>query len=867
MRHGQRIGLLWAAFAVRVFGLGSQSVWFDEGWSAYAAAQPSLVAAINADTTNPPLYYVLLYLTAPQFGESTFALRYVSLLLGMLIIPLAARLADRILPSASTVVVGLLAFSAPLVWASQEMRMYTLLAVLVLWAALAFERLRHPHPPWHVWAGLLIAETALLYSHNTGPAVVLWLNAAVGIGWLVGGGRGMVSPLRGSAPNAQELARRKRLKRLRPNPLWWLAGQALVGLLYAPWFVARFLLVAGANSALVRRTPPSFDIWEALWVAPWAAVGDMQALTRFAAVALAIFLITVPLRKVGWVLLHAALLTLSVLLGLAVLGNELHGRYLVMVVPLVLIAQGVGLARIPRPQLRFVLLMVFIAGYWLNAFIVGTVPGYRHDDARGMVAHYANTLTAVDSVVAWSYADRYDLRYYWERQNVAAARVTLPEGADLDAVLPLLPTGGDISLNVWYTQRADYRGMLPCLLGHGTTSPPEQFTTNGMTTLTYRAPQIDASEFAPVDAAFTVAENVQAAPLPTDFTANMAACVPVRLTTAQPISAELKAAVAVLNPLGDVIAQADAIFANARQQTTADLSATGETLTAYPLLRLPLGTPPGEYAVTLRLYDEIDAVNGYDVLVDGSAAGKDTPLGTWRVVPGAVWQHDDTRVGLLSADMRVFETGEPLYNGDVFTLDFLWRGEVLPLTLRALDGAWSVEIPPSATVTDNLTRDWRAVQIPLDATAGLAEVAMPDGQTVWRITVMQRPIIVEPPSVDVEVGALYPGIGELVGYRDLIDTADGLQVTLVWRAAADAPPSTDYTVFVQSLSGGEVRAQSDRQPANGDRPTSGWRPGEYIVDTHTLPGEAGETLIAGLYTPAGRIRTAAGVDAVMLLQP
>ena len=59
--------LLLLATAVRLFQIQSQSIWFDEGWSAYAAAQPTLVAAWNADPTNPPLYYVLLNLAAHWF--------------------------------------------------------------------------------------------------------------------------------------------------------------------------------------------------------------------------------------------------------------------------------------------------------------------------------------------------------------------------------------------------------------------------------------------------------------------------------------------------------------------------------------------------------------------------------------------------------------------------------------------------------------------------------------------------------------------------------------------------------------------------------------------------------------------------------
>lgn len=97
-------------------------------------------------------------------------------------------------------------------------------------------------------------------------------------------------------------------------------------------------------------------------------------------------------------------------------------------------------------------------------------------------------------------------------------------------------------------------------------------------------------------------------------------------------------------------------------------------------------------------------------------------------------------------------------------------------------------------------------------------------------------------------------------------------MALVWQAVETTPLS--YTVFVQLVDeSGRVIAQSDSVPADETRPTTGWRPGEYIEDSHLLkfnenaaPGSA--TLIAGLYDPATgqRVRLADGTDAVMLMR-
>ena len=135
--------LLLLAIVVRLYHIQSQSIWFDEGWSAYAAAQPTLVSAWNADPTNPPLYYVLLNVAAHFFGTSEFALRFVSLLLGLPLIPLVFQLARRTAKSerAGHYAALLTTFSAPLWWASQEARMYTLLALLMTICALAWWQL------------------------------------------------------------------------------------------------------------------------------------------------------------------------------------------------------------------------------------------------------------------------------------------------------------------------------------------------------------------------------------------------------------------------------------------------------------------------------------------------------------------------------------------------------------------------------------------------------------------------------------------------------------------------------------------------------------------------------------------------------
>ena len=72
----------------------------------------------------------------------------------------------------------LTAVSAPLWWASQEARMYTLLALLIVVCALAWWIADVSSAPRGLDCALA-GELALLYAHNTGPVAVIWLKSSL----------------------------------------------------------------------------------------------------------------------------------------------------------------------------------------------------------------------------------------------------------------------------------------------------------------------------------------------------------------------------------------------------------------------------------------------------------------------------------------------------------------------------------------------------------------------------------------------------------------------------------------------------------------------------------------------------------------
>ena len=84
-----------------------------------------------------------------------------------------------------------------------------------------------------------------------------------------------------------------------------------------------------------------------------------------------------------------------------------------------------------------------------------------------------------------------------------------------------------------------------------------------------------------------------------------------------------------------------------------------------------------------------------------------------------------------------------------------------------------------------------------------------------------------------------------------------LPVTLTWQAVGDLT-GQQLTAFVHLLnSEGRVVAQEDHVPQRGERPTSGWLPGEVVADRYDLSLRADLTpgtyvLEIGLYWADGR---------------
>src|SRR5512136_1474233 len=89
--------VLLLAFALRVYKLGDQNVWWDEGFSVWVARHDlGALTTIAAGDTHPPLYYWLLHPWMLVTGPSEFAIRLPSLMFGVIAVALAYRLGRQL---------------------------------------------------------------------------------------------------------------------------------------------------------------------------------------------------------------------------------------------------------------------------------------------------------------------------------------------------------------------------------------------------------------------------------------------------------------------------------------------------------------------------------------------------------------------------------------------------------------------------------------------------------------------------------------------------------------------------------------------------------------------------------------------------
>lgn len=179
------------AAALRFYRLDAESLWLDEIFSVNFVAVRSpaqVVTDVLHMDYHPPGWYLLLNGWASLWGCSDYAMRALSAVLGVAAVPVAVLLCWEAFRCRYTAgLCGLLlAISPTHLRYAQEVRMYVLLVLLwplVIWALL---RVWRHGARWGNGTALLLATTALAYSHGgagllTLPFVVVVLGIRSGL--------------------------------------------------------------------------------------------------------------------------------------------------------------------------------------------------------------------------------------------------------------------------------------------------------------------------------------------------------------------------------------------------------------------------------------------------------------------------------------------------------------------------------------------------------------------------------------------------------------------------------------------------------------------------------------------------------------
>lgn len=900
------IVILFLAFAVRVWNLGTQSLWHDEAWSVFSGYNPYAPMGIRgADLNAGFAYYSTLALWMRLTGDEVWGMRYWSVLLSLITVAVVALTAQRFLGRRAAILAALLCAFNPMLWVfAQEIRAYVWMPLSAVLLLLLVERLLRAAPsPLRIWLGIAVVEILALYAQNLAVPLVAWLNVTVGIGLLLD----------------------RRWRRLRN----WALMQIGLLLVYLPWLLTQ----RPTGSAL--NTPPAlsldllWSIWQAHFIGVKALVNAdslisllLAALGVLAIIAL-VWLLRQGRSRARWIVLSQVIaIPVFEVAIIRAASIDFHPRYFIVSVPAALIAMAGGVAlltridpqaatpwlsRVVRGALQAALVIAAVAVLMRVATVTYSNPIYQHDDFRSIAQHYA-TLTAQDAIII-PYGWEPTLDYYGRKLGIKAKWVEIPYQSSAQTILAQLPAALQgvqrAELLTWFQLPADVRGAYSCILG-AVGQKTEEKTVSGLRTDRYDALYAAIPLTVEASALRFGGLELSADPAPSGLVGTQSVCLisTWRLTT--PTDRAWHMVARLYNQLykqqanqlyyqqaGWMIAQRDALMLNDRQQPTTRWKA-GDSVTLFHDLPLPEGAPAARYPITLGVYDP---ASGTTIPAEQRIGNADfTPAGLtplWAtpllaLVPSAApaLSADVTNSDRLLNDRVAFDSVAGLPTeamaGDVLRLTLALRTQGLTALVgggvRLIAAAGEtvantpcLQLPPTAAIPTAaaITRIvWCQLTIPATAQGVMrAEVYLAGGAAVelGTVTIRAPQRITNEPSMVVnlsgtgQLGARgEPPFASLRGGTGpgQIRAGEPLQVTLLWRALATA--TKPYRVFVHVRApDGRVIAQSDDEPhdrAASIRRTTSWIAGEVLVDPHTLHwndvafrGTA--QIVVGMYDP------------------
>jgi 4-amino-4-deoxy-L-arabinose transferase-like glycosyltransferase len=164
---------------LRVYTLAAESFYFDEAYSVWAARHSVIwLVSLSTQRIFPPLYYLLLHFWL-VLGESEFAVRLLSVVLGLGSIVAIYTLAKQLFDTRVGLLSAFLLAISPLhLWFSQEARMYMLVLTLSLCSANFLLLALREGRRWH-WLAYVLTTALAMNTHYFTLFLALFENAYV----------------------------------------------------------------------------------------------------------------------------------------------------------------------------------------------------------------------------------------------------------------------------------------------------------------------------------------------------------------------------------------------------------------------------------------------------------------------------------------------------------------------------------------------------------------------------------------------------------------------------------------------------------------------------------------------------------------
>jgi mannosyltransferase len=406
------------AFGLRVYRLDHQPLRGDESFTIQFSAHGLdwLLPNIANVEPNPPLYYLVLHYWMIVLGQSELVTRFLSLLFGVVSVPVIFKLGRSMhRPDVGVLAAFLLAINPFQIWHAQDVRNYTVWPALSM-AGLCFLLAALREGKTRYWVGYAMATLFSLYTHYYDLFMLLFQNLFV-LGFVVWQWR-----QKGAFGAA-----------LRRTACTWVATQVLFALAFGPW------LLYGSSRLVAITEGDSPHLWEVFsrCLTAFSLGETVPASLRIALLPVLLTLLACALihafRTDGY---HASFLMLYIvvpsacLFAVAQIRPLFRERYLNVIAPAYYLTFAWGLlaARDTLRRWRTLPLAAGIAFFTLTAAYSlhndYFVSEYQKSPDWRALSSYLQTETGTGDVIVLNYPDPTFSYYYHGR----APSVILPQG-------------------------------------------------------------------------------------------------------------------------------------------------------------------------------------------------------------------------------------------------------------------------------------------------------------------------------------------------------------------------------------------------------------------------------------------------------